>query len=1586
MPGFAQSIIPAADGTATIVTQDGERYIIDGGTLSGDGANLFHSFQELGLSANEIATFLSDPTIQNILSRVIGGDPSIIDGLLQVSGGNSNLFLMNPAGIVFGPNARLDLSGSFSATTATGIEFAEGWFDAIEAGDFTTLTGNPIAYRFGVGEPGAIVNAGTLAVEPGQGVSLVGGTVINTGTIEAPGGQITVTAVPGTSRVRLQQPGWVVALEVDVALLAESGASAIAPWDLPRLLTEGAPGIETGLVLAADGSVQLAESGVMVPSGGATSIVSGQLDAANRASGQTGGEIAVLGDRVGLVGAEVDASGDAGGGRVLVGGEFQGNGMLPNAERTYISEDSSIQADGGTTGDGGEVIVWADEVTRFYGGISAQGGNESGNGGFVEVSGAETLTFRGEVNTSAPNGEAGTLLLDPENIVIVDGAGTDDGQIIDGEILAGDGPSDTFTISEIALENLGSDTNVILEATNDITINDLTDDALAFSEGPGGSIIFNAGNDFIMLDIEGDSVFAGGILGEGDQIVAFDRNISISAGGDVIIGTINTLTPSAFPSTNDAGSINVSSENGSIAVNILDSRSPDGSGGEISLDAFGDITVNNAIFSLGVFDGVGGDVTITSRAGQISIPRLNTRGSASAGNIFVSALGDIAIDDTAAAPANASADNVGGNVEIFSEEGNIFIPDGISSSSSNGDAGDISIIGLNGFINIDTGEINSSSLNGEGGNILIQALGNITTSDVTSRIPVEDNNGLPNLGTGTAGDITIRSLAGSIDTTNQTNFAGIDARSNSGQGGNIILEAAGDIRTADVASWISITNNGSGTAGDILIRSLNGAVDTTAQVNDGVLANSNNGTAGSLTIEAAGDVRTGDIGASIADTNNGSGFAGTVTVRSANGSIDTRAGNVAARSQNGTAGSVTLEAENGSVFTSDIDVDGLTGGDLRIIAETAITTLELDTSGSTGSGGNVFLDPLEDVEVSFIDAQGGLAGVGGEVDITTGRFFRATGTFIDQNGIEASISSAGGQGGGPITIRHGGGLQGTSFDVGDATVNGTAGAITSAADNVIAPTQSFPTSYTQGNIRILTPSPNVVETQTQPAIPEVTDPESPAAKLVAQIETVLTSDVQTYFGRTGEDTPIKTLSVIQSELNRVEAQTGSVKPAVIYAFFVNSQIDTERLAEIVNKNPQPSGQVEESPDIQWRYSSDRQGTAYSTISPYVSQAEEVSEKLVLMVITADGPPKLFPTEVTFEQIDSAVQNLNAQLSQDFGSDRWEPHARSMHNYLIEPIETMLEDQGINNLLFVMDANLRHLPLAAFLPGNDNDDAISDLQSDAEIASRLRSTPLSLLKSADGRYLIEDYSVGLVPSMSLTDTRYRDVSQDPFLAMGTDDFSQSEDRLSALKGARTEIEFLETIWRGEVEVPDQAEFTIGNLQSLLQQQDFRIVHLATHAQFKDSEAHNSYIHFAGTERLFLDELPTTLDLHDIELLTLSACETALGDREAELGFAGLAYQAGAKSALASLVQVSDVGTAALMAQFYTNLSNAPIKAEALREAQLAMLNRRVYVQEGHIYGEGLEAGFPLQEPLTASSYQSFEHPYYWAWFTVVGSPW
>ena len=229
----AQSIISEPNTTGTIVNQQGNLINISGGTQA--GGNLFHSFTQLGLQPQEIANFLSQPGINNILGRVTGGDISVIEGLIRVSGSNANLFLMNPAGIIFGTNARLDVPGNFTATTANGIGFADGWFQAFGDNEYENLTGSPNSFTFNNDKPEAIINKGNLNA---ANLNLIGGTVVNQGNLSAPG-NITIAAVPGGKTVRLSQEGMILGLE----LPAEEVAKGINPLDLPALLTAPVEGI-----------------------------------------------------------------------------------------------------------------------------------------------------------------------------------------------------------------------------------------------------------------------------------------------------------------------------------------------------------------------------------------------------------------------------------------------------------------------------------------------------------------------------------------------------------------------------------------------------------------------------------------------------------------------------------------------------------------------------------------------------------------------------------------------------------------------------------------------------------------------------------------------------------------------------------------------------------------------------------------------------------------------------------------------------------------------------------------------------------------------------------------------------------------------------------------------------------------------------------------------------------------------------------------------------------------------------------------------------------------------------------------------
>jgi filamentous hemagglutinin family protein len=265
---FGQSITPATDGTGTVVNSQGNQIDISGGKVSGDGANLFHSFQQFGLSESQIANFISNPAIQNILGRIVGGDASVINGLIQVTGGNSNLFLINPAGIIFGANAQLNVPASFTATTANSIGFGSNSFNAIGSNNYTALTGSPSSFVFSASQPASIVNLGNLAVNRGGNLNLLGGTVINIGQVSAPDGQINIIPVPGKSVVRISQPGYLLSIEVSSEALnsqtsvekQENGKSTSATT-IPELLTGGGDKVNaTGVAVNSDGTVQLTDS------------------------------------------------------------------------------------------------------------------------------------------------------------------------------------------------------------------------------------------------------------------------------------------------------------------------------------------------------------------------------------------------------------------------------------------------------------------------------------------------------------------------------------------------------------------------------------------------------------------------------------------------------------------------------------------------------------------------------------------------------------------------------------------------------------------------------------------------------------------------------------------------------------------------------------------------------------------------------------------------------------------------------------------------------------------------------------------------------------------------------------------------------------------------------------------------------------------------------------------------------------------------------------------------------------------------------------------------------------------------------
>src|ERR671933_516365 len=888
IPVTANPITPASDGTGTIITPDGNRFNIHGGTLSQDGANLFHRFQQFGLDSGQLANFLSSPSIRNILGRVVGGDPSIINGLIQVSGGNSNLYLINPAGIVFGASATLNVPASFTATTATSLGFAgNNWFHVFANNDYQNLVGSPTQFAFDLSQPGSIVNTGNLALQPGENLMLLGGTVLNTGQLSASGGSVTLAGVPGGNLVRISQPGHLLSLEI--ALIKETTkAVPFNPLALPTLLTGTVGSESAGLNVSPTGSVQLTASGTTIPTQAGTTIVSGSIDTSNSAVGQTGGSVFVLGDKVGLFGANINASGANGGGTVLIGGDYRGQGTVPNASRTVGDRNTIIKADALQSGDGGRVILWGDFLTGFSGNISARGGQNSGKGGFAEVSGKQDLMFTGNADLSAPNGTIGTLLLDPTNIIISNAPsspGVDAQLIATGQILQNDFSPvpGTITISQATLQNLPNTANVLLEATNNITIGTLTGNRLTFAAAPfdssiAGTIEFRAD-----ADRNGLGSFS---MNPTDTIQALVRSLTIS-GASITTGNINT-SRFAF-GYGVGGAINLSATNGSVVTGNL-----------TTLTAF---TPNGLVTEPPVNNG--GAITITATNG-ITVGNLDTRSQS---------------DTRAGNTLN------GGNVSLTTTNGNV-ITGGISTQSiinaaigSAGNGGQIDIQAPNGSINI-TGNLVSSSTSG-------------TT---------EGN-------AGNGGKIALTAGTGITSTGSLESYSGATF-GNSGNGGEITLSTTtGNITTTFLDSYSRTSNGSSGNGGAIALTATNGGIQTgylksySDSFNGSPLASAGDG--GAINVTAANTITTGDLFSYSGANPGNAGKGSPITVTSTNGDINT--GNVysysGALNRNASdGGAITFTANSGTIRTDNIDahsfaVSGIgKGGDITLTGGVGIIT------------------------------------------------------------------------------------------------------------------------------------------------------------------------------------------------------------------------------------------------------------------------------------------------------------------------------------------------------------------------------------------------------------------------------------------------------------------------------------------------------------------------------------------------------------------------------------------------------------------------------------------------------------------------
>nr|WP_232231844.1 CHAT domain-containing protein [Coleofasciculus chthonoplastes] len=358
-------------------------------------------------------------------------------------------------------------------------------------------------------------------------------------------------------------------------------------------------------------------------------------------------------------------------------------------------------------------------------------------------------------------------------------------------------------------------------------------------------------------------------------------------------------------------------------------------------------------------------------------------------------------------------------------------------------------------------------------------------------------------------------------------------------------------------------------------------------------------------------------------------------------------------------------------------------------------------------------------------------------------------------------------------------------------------------------------------------------------------------------------------------------------------------------------IESLRLAELENFFREACWQVQ-------RQAIDQIDPQASVIYPII-----LPNHLAVIVSLPGKPLRYFQTDVTETQIDSTIEQLLQALNPVWSTKERLRLSQQVYDWLIRPIEQELKENEIKTLVFVLDGALRNLPMAALYDGE--------------------------------QYLIENYNIALSVGLQLIEPRSLLPQQLKALTAG---LTEARDGFPALPAVELEVENIAAQIPTKVFLNQQ--FTHQALQEQIEATPFPVVHLATHGQFS-SKAENTFL-LTWNGRIKVKDLDQLLqtrqrqNTNPIELLVLSACQTATGDKRAALGLAGLAVRSGARSTLATLWSVNDESTAQLMVEFYRQLTQSQVsKAQALRQAQLTL----------------------LRQP-------NYQHPFYWAPFVLVGN--
>ncbi|MFV3130315.1 MBG domain-containing protein [Niveispirillum sp. KHB5.9] len=912
--------IAAGQGGQTLINQTSDRALID-----------WRSF-DIGKDASVLVT---QPGAGSLLvNRVTGnGAGTRIDGSLSANG---QVVIIDKAGIVIGRAARVD-AGAFLATTAD-----------IDNADFA-------AGRLVFGKAGlagaSVVNEGTIRVADGGYAVLAAPEVRNGGLVEARLGRVVLAGterftldLAGDGLLRFELPADVAGRVVNDGTLTGTRVLMTA-----RAARDGMAGVVNAGGLVEATAAREVDGRIIIGGEGTETAVTGTVRA-------EGGAIDILGDKVALAGATVDATGAVDGGSIRIGGDFQGGGDLHRAQTTSIDAGSRISADG-ATGAGGRVIVWADGRTDHAGAISARGATD---GGFAEVSGKGTLRFAGTADLAGgKGGKAGQLLLDPTNITIgtvadVDGAGSQDDDIpSNGTIGSGDYSGADSLITASAIVNLlNSGTSVTLAAGNDINVNS----SIAKTAGTGATLSLNAGRDLSFASGVGVTSTSGALSMDFDAGRSFQAtggsftsnggNISVTATGTGATTGIN-LSGASFSS--GSGSLTLAGAGSATGVHLGGNSSLSVGNGGMGVTGTGAVGVD---FAYGTATSTGvGDIAITGTSNGTGAGAVGIRLDRSSGGAISASAGDISLTGTGGGGTGTA--NYG-----------VLASGGFAVSAGSGDVA-VTATGGTGSVGLAVGGSATFGGSGQSGTVTLRADGMVldgATIRSSGRVHLRADSASRALIVGGTDD----SAGLALSTTELSGVtAGVLTLGDS-TGGTVTVSANPSTTNIGALELVSATMNvGSAIVG--LVESfLNAGKNATLEtggamtVTDGI-AKSAGGDA-SLTLRAAGDLTfnsgigvtagTGKLGMAFTGGYNGSGTFGATGA----GSFTSNGGDITLAGQSGlTLSSTTVTAGAGTIILAGGDI-ALTGTSItstgRVQLRPYATGGQMDI-GATGAGSGV---------------------------------------------------------------------------------------------------------------------------------------------------------------------------------------------------------------------------------------------------------------------------------------------------------------------------------------------------------------------------------------------------------------------------------------------------------------------------------------------------------------------------------------------------------------------------------------------------------------------------------------------------------